>query len=916
MITYSPRFFWSFLFLLLGSVSLFATHNRAGEITIVLQDCEGLVIEATITTYTKASSVPADRDSLFIDWGDGTGEMVARSNGNGFGILLPNDTKLNEYIATHKYNAPGRYIVSMTDPNRNGEILNVNPPSSDLIPFHLQTTYTFPNCAFDGDNSTPTLNNPPIDIGCVGQIFRHNPVAIDPEGDSLSYQLVVPFQGTNQPVPNFFWPDEIGPGANNFYDLNEITGEFVWNSPQEAGEYNIAMYIISWRDGEAIDTVLRDMQILIEDCDDNRPPVIETEDFLCVVAGETISFPVFATDPDVGQSIQLSALGAPFNVPISPATLSGPGGYVSPPINATFTWNTTCEHIADQPYTIVFRAIDNYLNGNFGLATLKTVRIKVVGPPPEDVQSESSSNQITISWESPYICEDAANDYFYTFSVWRRLGSNPFPIDTCTPGLEGKGYTRLTSNTRDIVGGRYVFTDTDVERGKTYCYRILAGFAQYTAAGLPFNRVESLPSEEICVQLSRDVPLITNVDVRETSTSLGEIEVVWTKPNPEDLDTLQNTGPYTYEVLRAEGITNSGFQPIGVSFTSPTFWEANDTSFIDTGLNTEENAYSYQIAFYVNGESEPIGFSAPASSVFLSIASTDETNNLSWEFDVPWDNTSYQVFRERLSQPGVWVNLGTVTEPFFSDQGLVNGREYCYYVESTGAYGIAGLPSPLLNRSQIACGIPLDTIPPCPPTLAVSNLCDKAISCLEAELENDLEWVNPMDLCSATDDVVGYYIYYAPLEGAEFRLIDSIITADETTYVHQPETGIAGCYAVTARDTFYNESAFSNIVCVDNCPIYELPNAFTPNGDGQNDTFYPFPYCFIEEVEFKVFNRWGELVFETNDPDLNWDGSNLRGNALPAGVYYYTCKVFERRVTGVMPREELLRGYIELLRDR
>jgi gliding motility-associated-like protein len=402
--------------------------------------------------------------------------------------------------------------------------------------------------------------------------------------------------------------------------------------------------------------------------------------------------------------------------------------------------------------------------------------------------------------------------------------------------------------------------------------------------------------------------------VLETSPSNGEIFVRWTKPVAADLDTLQNPGPYVYEVQRANGFGGGGFSPIGVSFTSPTYWQANDTFFVDTGRNTLSQAYSYRVALYVNGESEPIGYSPAASSIFLSIASSDKSNTLNWNFAVSWNNFEYIVFRQN-DQMG-WDTLAITDEATYKDAGLVNGQEYCYYVRAFGSYGIASIASPLINNSQIACGIPLDTIPPCPPQLTVDNLCEQATSCLESELINYLSWTNPMLTCPETDDVVAYYIYYAPVEGAAFTLIDSILDSERTTYEHSPPGGLAGCYAVTARDTFFNESLFSNIVCVDNCPIYELPNAFTPNGDGQNDIYKPWPYCFIERIEMKIFNRWGVLVFETQDPDINWDGTDLSGKALPDGSYFYTCEVYEQRVSGIVQRPGLLSGYIYLSGNR
>ena len=922
------------LFVLLGTSDVQATHNRAGEITYrVIGD---LSIEATVTTYTKASSVNADRDSVLVCWGDTNCEYVLRSNGNGNGELLPNDTKINKYIATHTYAGQAHYVISMTDPNRNGGVLNVNFPNADNVPFHLQTTVTFFNPLFQGVNNSPILEVPPIDIACLGQRFFHNPGAYDPDGDSLSYQMIIPLQDVNTPVPNYDFPREINPDPNQTNDhvLNSANGNFIWEFPRKTGEYNIAMYIIQHRNGVPIDTLIRDMQILVVDCD-NMPPEIETEDEICVIAGETISFDVVATAPieESGQRVDLRAFGAPLELDISPAEFDVASGYQPQPLTGTFTWQTTCEHIADQYYTVTFRAADDFpISDNSGgvvyLSTLKVVRIKVVGPPPEDLQAIPGNGQLELNWALPYDCEVVEDDYFRGFRIWRSESSNPFVIDTCDPGLEGRGYTLLTpSPVQDVVDGRYYYLDDEVERGRTYCYRIEARFARLSVGQQPFNWVSGLPSIELCLQLSRDIPLITNVSVERTDPVDGIIEVAWSTPNEADLDTMLHPGPYVYEVLRATGKVDDSdlslftLVPDG-RFTSPTFAMAVDTIFQDsTGLNTLQNQYSYVIGFYGSDGDDTLGYTRAASSIFLNIASTDETNNLDWSnFDVPWDNSKYVVFRE--SAPDVWDTIGIVTEPIFSDTGLVNGQEYCYYVQSIGSYGIEAIIDPILNNSQEACGIPLDTIPPCPPELMVSNICDElsgggGVNCQDVgELSNNLSWINPNDLCEDTDDVVSYNIYYTPIEGNDFELIETITNAQITEDIHYPDLGIAGCYAVTAVDSFFNESAFSNIVCKDNCPIYELPNTFTPNGDGANELFIPFPYCFVDRIEMQVFNRWGELVFETTNPDINWDGKNNGGTNLAEGVYFYTCRIFEQRVSGVVQNPDELSGYIHLIRGK
>ena len=139
--------------------------------------------------------------------------------------------------------------------------------------------------------------------------------------------------------------------------------------------------------------------------------------------------------------------------------------------------------------------------------------------------------------------------------------------------------------------------------------------------------------------------------------------------------------------------------------------------------------------------------------------------------------------------------------------------------------------------------------------------------------------------------------------------------ADVLTFDHSPDGSITGCYTITAVDANGNESARSAEVCVVICPIYDLPNAFTPNGDGQNDLFVPRGRCFVDRVDFTVFNRWGQQVFQTSDPALNWDGLNQDGQVLASGTYYYTVRVFEETLSGVVPAEDLLSGYIELFAD-
>ncbi len=906
-----------FLFVLFSLTTLQATHNRAGEITF--KQLGALTFEVTITTYTKTSSVPADRDSLEIEWGDGTSEWIKRD----VEVPLANDIKFNQYIATHTFPGQSTYILSVTDPNRNAGILNVNPPASDQVPFHLVTELKILS-QFVGANNSPLLLQPPIDIGYTNQIFIHNPNVFDEEGDSIAYHFTTPFQGPGTPIEVYLNPLQVA-GNNGFQlTLSETTGDLKWITPQTPGEYNVAFWIVEYRNGQEISRIIRDMQITIKE-GDNLPPKIETIQDTCIIAGQSLDFEVIATDPDIpAQQVELTALGGPLQLDFEPAVFDVPVGFNDQPVTGRFTWDTKCEHILNNYYSVVFKARDFFEtddNGEpIGLSTLRTLRIKVVGPPPEDLQAEVGNGVVDLSWEKPYFCEDVMDNFFIGFSVYRREGSSPFPIDTCNPGLDG--YTLIADYTTDfqVENNRYTFEDADLERGRFYCYRVVANFAQNQQVGnevIYYNFIESLASNEICVQLNRDIPLMSLADVVTTDVSNGIIDVAWIKPSVEDLDTLQNPGPYVYKLYRSDGFSPGNPTLIYTSPASPTFSGANDTTFTDTGLNTLAGPYNYYVEFFVANDVS-LGENSEASSIFLSIASTDNTNILNWAENVPWSNKEFIVYRLN-ENTSMFDSIGVTPFYTFSDEGLVNGKEYCYYVKGFGEFSIPELPQIIINRSQEACGVPIDTIPPCPPQQGfdVENQCSTAGDQVpQSDFLNILTWQNPNIECPDTDDVISYNIYFAPTEGGEFTQVGSVEGPTNTSFFHALENSIAGCYAVTSVDSFANESVFSEIICVDNCPIYTLPNVFTPNGDGANDLFIPFPYRFIESIDIKIYNRWGGLVYQTQDPNINWEGKNLQDQDLAEGVYYYICQVVERRLSGPVAQEEILNGYIHLIRGK
>jgi gliding motility-associated-like protein len=877
----------------------FATHNRAGEITYTYLG--NLTYEFTITTYTDPNS-PADRNELIIYYGDGDFDTIERSDITPITFSIQE----NKYIRTHQYNIAGTYTIYMQDPNRVEGITNIE--GSVNVPFYLETIICIPDELLYGYNNSVQLTNPPIDYANIGDVFTHNPGAYDPDGDALRFSLQVPLQAPGLEVPGYEFPDESTACIDTF-SIDSLTGTIKWNVPCEIGIYVIRILIEEFRDGQCVGKVNRDMQIEVVDNPNNSPDVQAIND-TCIIAGETLSIVVTATDEDLDQTITLTATGGPFAVEESPAIFdSDPNEGL---VEGFFEWNTVCNHIRNEFYTAVFKAEDDFGFGPSSepLTDQEAWLIYVIAPPPLNVTAAAQGNSILVQWDSVYSCFNADN--FLGFSVWRTIGCDSLEFDHCQRGLDGYGYDSIA-----FVDSAHSYRDLSVVHGQVYSYRVLAYFGERSEAApiFTYNEVHSFPSNNACAELKRDLPIINHVSVRNTDTENGSIYLQWYNPIAESLDTLQNPGPYEYTIFRNPGFSTDGTEDVVAAFTYDFFADIIDTALVDTFLNTVDNAWSYRIDFRSNGIL--LGSAEDASSVFLTGTPGDNKVLLTWEFSVPWENFFYTVFKETAPGSGVFDSLTSVLEPFYTDTGLANGSEYCYRITAYGKYTAESLPQDtLINLSQEICVIPIDLEPSCAPVLTVSNICEEdAISFDPADLKNELSWTNPNNSCA--DDVIGYYIYYAPMQGAAYILLDSTDQATDTTYTHNGLESLAGCYTVSAIDSFYNESAQSNTVCVDNCSDYNLPNVFTPNSDGANDLYTPIlPIRFIDEVDMKIFNRWGGLVFETRDPLLNWDGtSSLTGKPLEEGVYYYVCYIYEITVNGVQLVEVPLKGYIHLIRS-
>lgn len=918
-----------FFILIISFHSIHASHIRAGEILVSQSNCQDGIFSITLIMFGNTSSPIPPGDGL-LNFGDGETMIVPSGNFIPRADLTPT-VGVFMFSIEHKFSKPGLYAISYLESNRNGGILNIQNSSS--TPFFLETVISFNEQIC---NNSPVLLSPPVDKACSRLSFYHNPGAFDKDGDSLSFKLVTPLADKDQPAiylpPNHpsFYSDfnkgnEGGNGQPQFL-MDPLTGTITWDAPGAAGEYNVAFVIEEWRKVNdvfiKVGSVRRDMQILVDECNNKRPDLTTPQD-ICVLAGTTISENIFGSDPDLND-VKIEMFSGIFSLANNPASFyPNPSKFQSsvPVASIAFFWTPSCEAVRNQPYQITIKITDNPPSGE-GLVRFKTWNIKVAAPPPALTNAELDiiQKKATITW-SPYICANATG-----IQIWRRVDSFQYNPQDCVSGLpKFAGYTKIAEvapNTSQYIDDN---NGLGLAVGAVYCYRLTAIFPLVGGA-------ESNVSSELCLPpILADAPVITHVSVAKTDEQLGEMIIRWR--SPYDLNKSQYLKPYEYALFRSKGLMGDD------EITKINSSDIMDTTYIDKDLNTRDFAYNYRIVLLARSVSNPslvpIDTSSIASSVWNNGSPQLNSIELNWNAITPWsnviqDNPWHLIYRYDEGTSGInliLIDSVNVSENgfYYKDAGIFQGKKlndsefYCYRIKTRGTYGNPFIQSPLENFSQIMCSTTLDNTPPCKPTVVQSQtdceLFNSQTPCSQKTFSNIIKWLEPSEE-ACRKDVYMYRVYGGNSPTEEFYLLGS---TTENEFIESGLAKLSRCYKISAVDRSGNESELSEIVYFDNCPSIFIPNVITPNGDDYNDEFQLFStdqFCsrFIDRVNLSVFNRWGQkIVSIQNDGSILWDGNDSSGKPVSAGVYYFNADVlFDTREPSTGFKQ--INGWVHIVR--
>jgi gliding motility-associated-like protein len=301
---------------------------------------------------------------------------------------------------------------------------------------------------------------------------------------------------------------------------------------------------------------------------------------------------------------------------------------------------------------------------------------------------------------------------------------------------------------------------------------------------------------------------------------------------------------YTWHLGNGETLTKA----------SPTY------TYPEPGRDTNQIKLIADNGFCADTQTQPVtitGFDGRSEAISLTNVTVRDNQHIRLTWQPHPDGQQYQVQRQKPNS--FWRNVATTDTSTYLDQQVnVQTQHYRYRVKGLDSCGNASAPSNM-GRNIL----------------------------LEGESKGNesatLQW-NPYQEWPR-----GVSEYHLQKSGQPGNLERLTSTAD-TTYQDQD-------YFNLKRDSqYYRVEAIrrgqpdiistSNISALPFEARLFIPDAFSPNGDGLNDTFQ-VNATGIFNYSLKVYNRWGELVYESNNPEAGWDGI-YKGEQAPTGVYFYT----------------------------
>lgn len=735
------------------------------------------------------------------------------------------------------------------------------------------------------ENSSPRFTNYPPLLLCNTDDLLFDHSATDPDGDQLIYSLVTPFAGASglSPQPNpppppnyplvqwlggFSATSPLGNGSNTTLDAG--TG-MLFVEPQLLGLFVVGVRVQEMRNGVVINSTVRDFLFEVFDCNIQLNAILPTQEQLTSFSGYCDGLTINFENNSYGGTNYAWDFGVPgTNTDVSSAfeptyTYPSDGTYLATLIvnpGEPCTDTAYIEITVANPIDVAWTAIDSicFLNNSFDFTAFGDI------PPGSE-----------FNWDfGQYASTPNVNGNFPDVNdiSFNTTGFVPITVDiayeSCTDSYTDSIYIFPLPNAQIIV-------PNDIE-----CDGLAVDFGNGTTEA---NMYEW--------------------DFDGLGTS-NEFAPSFTFPGPGEYEITLIAGSGT-DCMDTTSETINLYDPLYVSFTTQDSMCFTDNSFDFDGTTSGPPGYEFIWNFGpdasiqtsteedVNGVSFSTFGSVPVTltGTFLNCIVT-ETQEI-YIYQPP--SIDFGLLPGLQCAPfeahfidGSFAETGITYDWDFGDGFGSNEANPVHIYNNPGSY-----PVTLVIWTSAGC---VDTLIDFQPDLV--NVYPNPV----AGFSIDPEYT---DICNSsvqfTDESSGAtYFRYAYGDG--------ILSDDDANPVHvYIEDGMMypvqyvenefGCFDSTMRSIY-----------IEPFPLY-IPNTFTPDGDEFNNVFKPRTYLDVFEWNMKIYNRWGELLFETNDFDIGWDGVGRNGRLVQDGMYQY---IIEMLTCEPLAVPEVITGHVNVLR--
>ena len=813
----------------------------------------------------------------------------------------------------------GTYTITYQRCCRNGTIINITQPGATGASYYT-TVNTNGNIAC---NNSPTFDEFPPIVICANDALVFDHAATDPDGDRLEYEFYTPLNSLNQ---NGFGLDQNNPAnypseppyipvnwsggfnanspltANPQLTINPATG-LITGTPNQIGQYVVGVLVKEYRNNVLIGETRRDFQFNVTQCLSGVVAKVPTLNNTDPIAAGTDGIYTYACSGFSVNFRNQSVLGTTYlwdfgvqNIATDTSNLFEPtytytdtGTYfvrlivnpgfscadtalvtirIYPQFNTDFSAVEQCENITINFFdssTSSFNDVNSW-NWSFGDGTTSNQQ------NPQHLYQTAGQYTVRLISTSLKGCID---------TVRKTITQHPIPIadfsnsPTCinTP-IDFTDESTVTFG--NVTAWDWRANNANVNNSSTFTttYNSLQTFGLTLVVTSNFGCKDTV-TKSITVY---PLPIITFSPDTETCFgdtiqlfATGGVRFDWVASSGETISNNQNpiivsdqTKSYTVTVTDVNQCQSSGSLNLTV-FTLPPI-NAGADDFVCLGDTYQLNGSGSVVFSWSPGDV------LSDSTIANPIATVTDTTTFVFTTISQQGCANYDTITINVQKPIVpTISADTFICRKDSIQLLATGGTYYNWSPATGLSN-ANIASPLASPENTTTYL-----------LVIANDCFN-------------------DTVQTTITVFDLPVAYAGVDDTVYRADSTLlIGSGGLEYLWQPSYGLRDSTSNTvyARPFFTTEyilqvSDENNCkdtdtvtVFVDATTLLLLPTAFSPNNDGVNDVFRILRALNIYKLlEFRVFNRWGVMVFETNDIRTGWDGT-FKGEPQPVEVYQF-----------------------------